>query len=416
MKDTNIKNNGKLHKINFDTTDINTSEDFINKLKNQELKADVIVDVEGDGYNSLGTPNNKSNLLSKVVSEKIYGYDDENTNVSGALSILNDNIKYIYDTIIDNQTDFDAMIADETWLGARNVLLVGGFVINSDITVPNICKFNGNNCNITSSEGSLYTLNFEGGTSVEDINFNNVNIYGVQLINNCKFTGDRFILSSSKNINNISVETAYAKFDGCTNIRNSNIHAGIENELEAMFYNCAMLINNNILFKNKAEINYTIYNECSYLLKCFFQSGKVPLSTGISIPKNIKLYVNCSDIMDTSEQPVLFEGAIKTGTFTLTENVYNFRMLVFFINSAEDGIPFGNGILPVLSSSPSAQTVIFSDTTALNSHSTYMGKIVRTSALDKLQIAEVISNVSHKSGSNHTGGSTYFIRKVIGIR
>lgn len=121
-------------------------------------------------------------------------------------------------------------------------------------------------------------------------------------------------------------------------------------------------------------------------------------------------------VLEDKTQPVLFEGAIKTGTFTLAENVYNFRMLVFFINSAEDGIPFGNGILPVLSSSPSAQTVIFSDTTALNSHSTYMGKIVRTSALDKLQIAEVISNVSHKSGSNHTGGSTYFIRKVIGIR
>lgn len=239
-----------------------------------------------------------------------------------SMDILDKSIGYIYDTIIDNQTDFDAMIADETWLGAKNVLIVGDFIINSDITVPNIVKLNGSNCNISSFGENQYTINFTGNTSVETINFNNVNIYGAQLINNCNFTGDRCILLSSKNINKISVDTVYAKFDGCTNIKNSIINAGIENELEAMFYNCFMLINNRILFENKTGVNYTIYNECTYILKCFFQSGKVPLSSTV-IPSNIKLYLNCSEIMD-KEQEILWSGGTFMGdgtVITLSEKI-----------------------------------------------------------------------------------------------
>ena len=89
-----------------------------------------------------------------------------------------------------------------------------------------------------------------------------------------------------------------------------------------MFYNCFMLINNRILFENKTGVNYTIYNECTYILKCFFQSGKVPLSSTV-IPSNIKLYLNCSEIMD-KEQEILWSGGTFMGdgtVITLSEKI-----------------------------------------------------------------------------------------------
>lgn len=125
------------------------------------------------------------------------------------------------------------------------------------------------------------------------------------------------------------------------------------------------------------------------------------------------------------KQDVLFEGAVLGGNVKISSgyNIYDYTFLNIYINSAPDGTPFGNGLLVVLADAPSVQTVVFADTTAENNHSTYMGKFAISPYIDDfgninghLVISQSISNVTHISGKNHGGGSTYYVRKIIGIR
>ena len=121
-------------------------------------------------------------------------------------------------------------------------------------------------------------------------------------------------------------------------------------------------------------------------------------------------------ILKQGFQRQLFSGAQKTGSIQLDGQAYQYKYLVLYINSSTTGTPFGTGIFPVLKTPPSQQAVLFTDTTADNNHSTYMGKFSIANELGSvLTIDRQVTNVTHISGSNHGGVSSYYIREIWGV-
>ena len=133
---------------------------------------------------------------------------------------------------------------------------------------------------------------------------------------------------------------------------------------------------------------------------------------------NITEVKRCLDIvypLSEVRRDLLFEGAVNGGNIVLSDNIYNYRFLIMFINSSPNEVPFGYGIYPVLITQPASQVVLFCDTTDNNNQSTYMGRLTNTNETT-LTITQIISNVRHITGQNHLGGSTYYIRQIQGIR
>ncbi|WP_294468628.1 hypothetical protein [uncultured Anaerofustis sp.] len=120
--------------------------------------------------------------------------------------------------------------------------------------------------------------------------------------------------------------------------------------------------------------------------------------------------------LESARSLLLFSGAVKTGTITLTNSAFGYKYLVLYINSATDGIPFGTGILPTIAIPPSTPTVIFSDTTADNNHSTYMGKfLINSTDGMTITIERQVTNVTHITGKSHGGSSSYYVRTIYGV-
>lgn len=117
-------------------------------------------------------------------------------------------------------------------------------------------------------------------------------------------------------------------------------------------------------------------------------------------------------------QPVLFEGAIKTGIITLSDNMYNYKFLVFLIKTESSVNGFGYGLFPVIQPENHGQSepLIMADPTGEHYHSTYVGKFSYGGGGTTLTFEDPITNVTHDYGKNHGGATTYSVSKIIGIR
>ena len=111
----------------------------------------------------------------------------------------------------------------------------------------------------------------------------------------------------------------------------------------------------------------------------------------------------------------LFEGAIKTGDITLSDNIMNYRFLIIGCSSTSGTNTYTYGLFYVISDYPKTQNVVFFATSAKWYHTTYMGKIANTGP-NKLNVSQAITNVNHESGEVHGGSGENYVTEVIGIR
>lgn len=136
---------------------------------------------------------------------------------------------------------------------------------------------------------------------------------------------------------------------------------------------------------------------------------------GITL-SSINTLMNIVAPVDDLTQPVLFEGAIQSGSITLTDNIFNYKYLIFRAGQ-QAAAPFLTATLPILQTPPPAQTIAFMHTEDAQVHSTYMGRFnYNLSNPNTIFINNYITNVIHTSGSNHRGASSYYIRNILGVR
>ena len=123
------------------------------------------------------------------------------------------------------------------------------------------------------------------------------------------------------------------------------------------------------------------------------------------------------DAIEDMSQPVLFEGKVKSGSITLNQSMYSFKFLVIYIKGDTSVKGFGYGLFPVIQPNrqEQSQSIIMGDPTDANVHTTYMGKFAITNSTT-LQFEDVITNVIHTRASNHSGATTYYVSKIIGIK
>ena len=122
----------------------------------------------------------------------------------------------------------------------------------------------------------------------------------------------------------------------------------------------------------------------------------------------------------------LFDGAVKTGSLTLNDNVQNYRTLCFLISSGQTGIPFGYGsyvtIDPSLLSDYGGQSPLCTDAVAHTQWNTnaivlYSGRMIfDPSQPNKITIDNPFHNVIIRAGQSIGGATEYYIRNVWGIR
>ena len=116
-------------------------------------------------------------------------------------------------------------------------------------------------------------------------------------------------------------------------------------------------------------------------------------------------------------QPTLFEGAIKEGSITLSDSMFNYRYLLMNLNSSTSADPFGAAIFPIFQTPPVQQAVLFVNTSEIQYHTTYMGKIIYSRENPTtLQISVPVSNVNHISQEGHNGATQYYFREIYGVR
>lgn len=117
---------------------------------------------------------------------------------------------------------------------------------------------------------------------------------------------------------------------------------------------------------------------------------------------------------------LLFEGAIESGSITLNNNMYLYSYLVIGINTTSSGSPYGWAVYPVLPTAAlGAGYQAFAGFNSQNENphqiTTYSGRLINISE-NVLRIESPVTNVGHTSGSNHNGGSNYYIRQIWGKR
>ena len=123
------------------------------------------------------------------------------------------------------------------------------------------------------------------------------------------------------------------------------------------------------------------------------------------------------DAIEDMSQPVLFEGKVKSGSITLNQSMYSFKFLVFYIKNDSSVKGFGYGLFPVIQPNRQEQSLplIMGDPSDVNTHVTYIGKFSITNSTT-LKFEDVITNVVHTRASNHSGATTYYVSKIIGIK
>lgn len=148
--------------------------------------------------------------------------------------------------------------------------------------------------------------------------------------------------------------------------------------------------------------------------------------SGITV-ETVKKIPNIVQPVDIQQKKLLFQGAIKdTGMSSfLSENLYNFKFLVVGIASTSTGAPYGYGILPIIDGRQDAYQVVLSGgalEASPNKYATYVGGLSFNSSGNEegytlsFTIEKPFMNVIHTSGSNHGGGTIYYVRELWGIR
>lgn len=143
----------------------------------------------------------------------------------------------------------------------------------------------------------------------------------------------------------------------------------------------------------------------------------------VSSTSNSITFNKASNIMGGVYRKLLFQGAIKTGDITLNDNMYNYRFLYIKVSGSTSGYTYGGGIYTIIdpilnNSNHKTQTVMGYEVPSnddTNSVITYSGVFVNTNETT-LTVFKEVSNVSHQSGKNHTGGTKYYVREIFGIR
>lgn len=167
-------------------------------------------------------------------------------------------------------------------------------------------------------------------------------------------------------------------------------------------------INNQLALKFVNNLTQDNINDGGLIFQ--FNLGTVSsTSNNITFVKNTE--TNCM------YQPTLFEGAIKTGNITLTDSIFNYKFLIIQMASNDTGTPFGTAMMPIQQTPPASQTILFTNVSELQTHSTYMGRCTySTGNPNTINITVAVNNVIHTSGENHGGGSMYFVRQIYGVK
>lgn len=135
----------------------------------------------------------------------------------------------------------------------------------------------------------------------------------------------------------------------------------------------------------------------------------------VSSTSNSITFNKASNIMGGVYRKLLFQGAIKTGSLTLNDNIMNYRFLIIGCSATSGTNTYTYGLFYVVSDYPKTQNVTFFATSAKWYHTTYMGKIANTGP-NKLNVSQAITNVNHESGEVHGGSGENYVTEVIGIR
>ncbi|WP_329382721.1 hypothetical protein [Anaerofustis butyriciformans] len=143
----------------------------------------------------------------------------------------------------------------------------------------------------------------------------------------------------------------------------------------------------------------------------------------VSSTSNSITFNKASNIMGGVYRKLLFQGAIKTGDITLTDNMYNYRFLYIKVSSGTTGFTYGGGMYTIIdptlnNSNNKTQAFVgyeVPENDDPNTVITYSGQFVNKNETT-LTVFSQIGNVTHKSGSNHTGGTKYYVREIFGIR
>lgn len=146
----------------------------------------------------------------------------------------------------------------------------------------------------------------------------------------------------------------------------------------------------------------------------------------VSSTSNSITFNKASNIMGGIYRKLLFEGAVKTGSLTLNDNVQNYRTLCFLISSGQTGIPFGYGsyvtIDPSLLSDYGGQSPLCTDAVAHTQWDTnaivlYSGRMIfDPSQPNKITIDNPFHNVIIRAGQSIGGATEYYIRNVWGVK
>lgn len=118
---------------------------------------------------------------------------------------------------------------------------------------------------------------------------------------------------------------------------------------------------------------------------------------------------------------LLFEGATQTGNITLIDSIFNYKFLVFSISAQTNNAPYGYSLMPVIKDRNDTYQIFqgagaLSDTNERHEYATYVAGITPIENGTIFQIVKPVMNIIHTSGSNHGGGTIYYIREVWGIR
>lgn len=115
----------------------------------------------------------------------------------------------------------------------------------------------------------------------------------------------------------------------------------------------------------------------------------------------------------------LFEGAVKTGDITLSDNISNYRFLIFRASNDSSSYIYGTAMLPIFNIT-SRLDILIAQPGYLepNKLTTHTGSVNFPNGIDSniININVEFSTVTHNSGYNHTGNVTIYIREIWGIR
>ncbi len=240
--------------------------------------------------------------VSAVTSTELGYLDGVTSNIQ---TQLDSKVSGIYDVVIRTQTEFNALVASSTWLGAKSVCFVGDggslvFTSSSDITIPatvfNIKGVNNAILNVGlkyatkpvaslgySIEGIFLNCGVSSGFTncVRLRNCYTASDYGrgtgfvnCDFIVNCNTGCYSVAIQNCRYISNCSVSGYKGGMENCSDISNCNVYSWSEIGL----LNCQ-----NISNCLSTSVESTAFHNCSWLSNCQMGSGTPALFSGTNL-------------------------------------------------------------------------------------------------------------------------------------